>query len=144
MGVVYADRSGVPKRRATRRAPRQAYDPLRDRAKLLSDLLWERSKKLADVLAPDEPSDQEPLSDHEAWMILEHAAISVSPMTWDDPDALTDLLRLRKMFAPELASDRLKLRASQVRKERDMLPDPSITPQSPEWEKRIRRLNRWR
>lgn len=142
MGVIYADRSGMPRRESSRRAARQTYDPMAHRAKLLSDLLWERAKKLASILAPDEPADQEPLDDFEAWMILEHAAVAISPMTWDDPDALTDLFRLRRLFAPDLASESLKLRAAQVRKERAMLPDPSITPQSPEWEERIRRLKR--
>lgn len=141
--MISADRTAMPRKRSTvRRGTRPAHDPMQHRAKLLSDLLWERAKDLAGVLAPDEPADQEQLSDREAWMILEHAAISMSPMTWDDPDALTDLLRLRRMFAPELASERLNARASQVRKERAMLPDPSITPQSPEWEKRIRRMKR--
>lgn len=131
------------KRRSTHRRPNQPdYDPLSRRAKLLSDLLWERAKKLAAVIAPDEPTDQEPLTDHETWVVLETVATTLSPMLWDDPEALDDLYRLRRMFIPQLANESLKIRARLVRKEKSMLPDPSITPENPEFEKRMARLKR--
>lgn len=142
--MIYADRSAMAHGRgATHRRPKQPdYDPLARRAKFLSDLLWERAKKLAAVLAPDEPADQEALSDHESWMVLETVATTLNPMLWDDPDALDDLYRLRRMFMPDIASDRLKIRSRVLRKEQSMLPDPSITPESPAFQKRIDRLKR--
>lgn len=131
------------RRGATHRRPKQPdYDPLSRRAKLLADLLWERGKKLAAVIAPDEPTDQEPLSDHESWMVLETVATTLNPMVWDEPDALEDLYRLRRMFMPDLASEKLKIRSRQLRKEQAMLPDPAITPENPEFQKRLDRIKR--
>lgn len=143
--MISADKSAVAHgRRAQRnRRPNQpGYDPLSRRAKLLADMFWERAMKLAEALAPDEPTDQEPLTDHETWMLLEGVGTSLSPMLWDDPDALDDLYRLRKMFMPQLANEGLKIRSRMLRKEQNMLPDPAITPENPEFQKRIERLKR--
>lgn len=139
--MIYADKSAQAHPR-DRRPNRPSYDPLARRAQLLENVVWERARKLADIIAPVEPVDEEPLSEHESWMLLERAAASVSPATWDDPNALSDLYRLRKMFMPDLASESLKIRARQVAKEKSMLPDPAITPENPEFEKRIARLKR--
>ncbi|GIW17448.1 MAG: hypothetical protein KatS3mg064_0605 [Tepidiforma sp.] len=126
--------------RMDRRAERTTYDPLRQRAKLASDLLWERARRLADIIAPAEPMDEEPLTDRESWMILEAAALTFSPWTWEDPEALEDLYRLRKQFAPGAAKESLRERAKLLRRDQAMLPDPAITPQNPEFERRMRRL----
>ena len=137
---AYGSRQGSPKRRATKRADPVSYDPLRERAKLLADLLWERAKKLADLLAPEHPVDQEPIDEMDQWLLLEQVALTLSPLHWDRPDAIMDLYQLRRKFMPERNHDALKVAAQYQEKQRKMLPDPSVTPQSPEWEQKQRRL----
>ncbi len=133
-------RPGQASRGDTKRADPVSYDPLRERAKLLSDLLWERAKRIADLLAPEHPVDQEPIDEMDQWLLLEQVALSLSPLHWDRPDAIMDLYNLRKKFMPERDHDALKAAATYQEKQRKMLPDPSVTPQSPEWERKQARL----
>jgi hypothetical protein len=125
-----------------RRAQKPSYDPIAKRAKMLSDIVWEKAMKIAAVLAPEHPLDQEPLSDHESWMLLEAVAVGLSPSAWDDPQALTDLYQLRKMFLPGAADETLKIRAAQLKREQAALPDPTISPASPDFARRMERLKR--
>jgi hypothetical protein len=123
-----------------RRAKPPSYDPMKTQAKLLADRMWEDAKKIANVLAPDSPTDQQELDPKDQWMVLELVASSVSPLYWDKPEAIRDLYRLRKMFVPNANSDYLKIVAQKVAKQTKSLPDPNITPESPEFDKARRRL----
>ena len=123
-------------------AKERQYDPLKERAKFVADALWERAQKVADVLAPEVPYDQEEWPPFYQWMLLERVAMQLSPEAWDDPNAIRDLMALRKQFAPALPVDPLAVAAEYRERERRGLPDPSISPQSPEWDAQLRRLTR--
>lgn len=127
---------------AVREKTQSSYDPLRERAKVLADALFERAKAIADVLAPDVPYDQEEAPTELQWLLLERVAMNLSPEAWDNFDAIMDLYHLRKKFAPVLADPSLPVLARYRRQLNNHLPDPSITPQSPEWERQQRRLMR--
>lgn len=133
--------AAYPKRQTTRPAA-ASYDPLKERARWLANTLYERAKKIAEVMAPDVPSDMEEIPEDMQWRVLELVSTQLSPEFWDDPDAILDLYKLRKRFAPTLADERLPLIADFKRKERAMLPDPDITPESPEFEKQMARMKR--
>lgn len=128
-------------RSTARRAQASSYDPLKERAKLISDVLWERAKNIAKVLAPDVPADQQELDPKDQWMLLERVAINLSPEAWDDPNAIRDLYQLRKQFAPQLAFPWLLDAASYRQKEKSLVPRADISPASPEFEKLKRRLS---
>jgi hypothetical protein len=141
----HADRSRARSANPTfrnRRGDKPQYDPIQKMAKQLSDIMWTRAKDLAQVLAPEHPHDQEPLSDFESWMLLERVAMAVSPNVWDDPNALSDLYKLRGQFLPSAPRDHLKLLAKQAKQEEDALPDAMITPADPEFDKRQKRIAR--
>lgn len=125
-----------------RRATIPDYDPLKERAKSLSDTLWERARNIAKVLAPDVPADAEQLDPKMQWMVLESIAVNLSPEAWDDPEAINDLYKLRKQFAPQLAFDWLPAAAAYRKKVRSTLPRPEITPANPEYAAMMRRLKR--
>lgn len=134
--------SGRGKRPQSRkRAKRTQYDPINDRAKLVADTMYERAKLIANAIAPDVPADSEPLDDFQTWMILESVAMNLSPVAWDEPDAIADLIRLRKQFGGGML-DTERLKAFKRLQETDarMIPDPDITPQSPEWKEQQKRL----
>ncbi|MFW6174357.1 MAG: hypothetical protein ACOC5K_01080 [Chloroflexota bacterium] len=110
-------------------------NPIYERAKLLADTLYERAKKLAEAMAPEHPADTEALPEYDQFMILQQAALHLTPEWWDNPDALEDLYRFRQKFLG-IEDKGLKEIAKQLRKEREKLPNPRITPQSPEWDER--------
>ncbi|GIV04052.1 MAG: hypothetical protein KatS3mg015_2882 [Fimbriimonadales bacterium] len=116
--------------RTAKRKPKPQYDPIKQRAKMVSDLLWERAVEVAKILAPDIPADHEVLPDDMQWQILERVASSLSPAAWDDPNAILDLYRLRKKFYPELAYPWLVDHARRVRSAQRVIPKPEETPQS--------------
>lgn len=140
MSYYAVDLRGPSKGRKPPGRKREAvsYDPLQQGAKMLADHLFEGASKLADILAPDRPADTEELPPQMQWAILERAALIVGPHMWEDPDAIEDLLRLRKEFIPALAERTayLKSIARLRRVEKQGLPDLNITPASPEWERR--------
>ena len=124
-----------------KRARRTQYDPITERAKLIADLMYERAKNIAEAMAPDIPADSEPLEDHEVWLMLEEVALNLSPVAWNEPEALADLIRLRKQFGGgQLDTERLKTYKQLQETDARMLPDPNITPQSPEWKEQQKRL----
>lgn len=133
---------------SNRRGKKAEYDPLRHGAKTLADQIWEAAKALADTLAPEQPTDTEPLDDMTQWLILETLAIGtpgtpgMSPEFWDDPDAIDDYHRLLGLFAPDVPRDYLKPIAKAKRASQRALPDVSITPESPEYEAMMRRMKR--
>lgn len=125
-----------------RRQRPPAYDPLKDRAKEVADILWERAMAIAKVLAPDVPNDVEEIDPFDQWLLLETVASKLSPAYWDSPAAITDLYKLRQQFAPHLAQDWLPAAAKFRKQEQAGLPDPAITPENPEFAKNQRRLAR--
>ena len=139
---MYGQKSSVYRPQSSRRAPAHHFNPLEDLSTALSYRVWEAAKIIADQLAPDEPADMEPLDDHDQWMLLETVASKLSPQAWDDPNAITALYNFRKKFAPVLAHPRLQTWAQLKKKEQGMLPDPEITPDSEDFEKMKRRLER--
>ncbi|MBA2708301.1 MAG: hypothetical protein H0U59_10920 [Gemmatimonadaceae bacterium] len=116
-----------------------SYDPLYEDAKALADQLWEEAQDLAEVLAPNAPADAEELDPVDQWQILESAAAAFSPGYWDDPDAIEDLFELRKRFQGRESSE-LKTLAKVAREKQRAMPDPSISPASPEFEKMRKRV----
>lgn len=122
--------------------PKSSYDPIKERAKIVADRLWEKAVELANILAPDVPADHEQLPDEYQWMILERVAQSLSPQSWDDPDAILDLYRLRRKFAPMVAYEWLKDIAAEKRKLKRAMPRADITPENPEYDAIMRRLSR--
>lgn len=139
---MYGQKSSVYRPQASRRAPAHRWNPMEELSTALEYRVWEASKIIADQLAPDEPADMEPLEDHDQWMLLEHVALNLSPQAWDDPNAINALYDLRKRFAPALATPDLKVLAHLKKTEKGLLPDPSVTPESPEWTKQKNRLAR--
>lgn len=126
--------------RTERRAERPEPNPLYEQAKQLADALYEDAKKLADILAPEHPVDTEPLDAFDQYMILERTAALFSPGYWDDPEALDDLFRLRKQFTGR-ESEELKAFARVARERRNRMPDLDVTPESPEFEKMVRKVS---
>jgi hypothetical protein len=129
-------------RSTQRRGKRPEYSPIRERVKELEAIAMERSNKIMSAMFPDGPEDAEPLDDKLMWTLLEGVAVRLSPMYWDEPDALSDLARLRSKFAPALPSDYLKPLAEAARKAKRQMPDLSVTQVSPEYEKEVARLTR--
>lgn len=125
--------------RRERRASKPGSEPLRDRAKFLADVLYERAKNLAETLAPEVPADAEPLDPYDQWNILEAAAAAFSPAYWDEPEALDDLYKLRKQFMG-VDDEQLKALAKEAKQRKRFTPDLSITPASPEFAKQARRM----
>lgn len=142
MTVYSATRAGGTPTTVSRRSARPDYDPLKERSKYLADVLWERARDIAKILAPDVPADSQELSPFVQWMLLEKVAINFSPAAWDNPEAINDLYKLRKQFAPDLAHEWLPAAARYQQKLKGALPNPEVTPQSPEWKKQQRRLAR--
>lgn len=142
MARISAERLGAAPK-TSRRKPKPSYDPLATRAKALADRVWENAMRIAEVLAPARPVDQEPIEEHDTWLLLEAVAAEVSPFSgmWDAyPGALHDLFELRKKFLPETASPRLEVIANRAEKMNALLPDPTITPANKDFEKRQNRL----
>lgn len=127
-------------RRTTRRGQASTYAPLHDRATFLSNEMWERAVKIADIMAPAEPTDQEEIEPREMWMLLETVASNLSPSAWDAPEAIDDLYKLRKQFMPDRDHEALKDYARDAARLKKMLPDPMVSPASPEFETHQRRL----
>lgn len=123
-----------------RRAGRGSTMPLEERAKMLADHLWERAKIVGQALYPERPGATEALSAVEQWEILEEVAMQLSPMYWDRPDAIRELYRLRKEFSPGTAFESLLAYARARETVERVTPDPSLTPESPEFKKMARRL----
>lgn len=145
--MISADKSAVArggKPFAGKRAQKPSYDPIASAAKDLANEVWEESMRIADVLAPSNPSDQEPMSELDTWMVLEEVALRTSPFSgsWDVfPQALHDLYALRKKFLG-MDQPRLKDRAKFAETQKRNLPDASISPANPEFAKRMARLRR--
>lgn len=127
-------------KQVTRRSSREAYDPIMERARMVANELWERAVNISEVLAPDEPTDQEELPSREQWMLLETVAVNLSPNAWDDPDAVMDLYQLRRAFDPARDHEPLKQMSMAQRRLRKMLPDPKVSPANPEFATHQRRL----
>jgi len=134
----YSAIRGVPAKRGPRGSKPQS-DPMYDRAKMIADQLFEKAKAIASVLAPEVPADTEELDDYDAWNILEATATEFSPGFWDDPDALDDLYRLRKQFMG-VDDMQIKALAKVAKVKKRYMPDPSITPANPEFERMQRRI----
>lgn len=125
-------------RRPKTRAKRPSYDPIETRAKWLADALWESAMKIANVLAPQNPVGQQELPPFDQWVLLETVAMNLSPGYWDEPSAIEDLYKLRTQFLPPKEKwEWLQVLARERVKESKGLPDPSITPQNPEFRKRL-------
>lgn len=125
-----------------RRPKRPAFDPLREQAKLVADELWERAKKIAKVLAPEVPTDMEPMEDSDMWLFLETFALRMAPEFWEDPEMINDLYRLRGQFAPRVPREHLKEIERAVRVSQRALPDVEISPASPEYDDMMNRMKR--
>ena len=126
------------KQPAKRKRDPQAYDPLHEGATIVGAHMYEGALQLSRILAPDHPADAEELPDDVQWEILELTAFEVTPHTWEDPNAIEDLIRLRKKFAPRSAasSEYLKPVAKLRRTEKRNLPDLNVTMASPDWDQR--------
>lgn len=112
-------------------------NPIADLAKTVADELWERATVIADIWQAGTPVDQKPLDDMTIWLVLEGTANQLSPDHWTDhPDAIAELHRLQQKFMPGIKNDHLKELARIYRQRNRKLPDPSITPVNPEFEKR--------
>lgn len=129
------------RRPGNRRGRAPKYDPLMTRAKLVADELWERAMRVAEIMAPEEPSDAEPLDDLTTFQILQTLATNMSPEFWDS-GAVEDYHRLLGMFAPEVPREHLPEIARMRRQMERGLPDPSITPQNPEYKKMLGRMSK--
>ncbi len=127
-----------PVKKSARRAERSDYNPLRELSKMVADVMWERAKVVAEAMAPEMPADAEPLDEVEQYEILERVALELSPVYWDNPDAIKDLYEFRKKFTGQ-DDQMLKMAYEQVSKLEKKLPDPTITPANPEYEKMMRR-----
>lgn len=134
--------AGYRTRGRNRRGKKPDFNPMRDSAKSLADELYHRAKEIADTIAPERPQDTEEADDKDVWILLERVSLRLSPEFWDDPDAIDDLIRLRSKFEPRIPVEHLKPIARAVRKSRAALPDVSVTPASPEYEKMVERLKR--
>ncbi|MEY4761915.1 MAG: hypothetical protein RLZZ200_1771 [Pseudomonadota bacterium] len=126
-------------RSANRRGQRQQPNPMYDRAKMIADEIWERANRLAEVLAPERPTDTEPLDDFDQFQILQTAAVSFSPGYWDDPNALEDLYRLKKQFTGRDDKQLLEF-AKEAKARKDALPPPEMSPQNPKWQEAIAKM----
>lgn len=122
-----------------RRGQRAQFDPLYDRAKAVADEIWERANRLADILAPERPTDTEALGEYDQYQILLAASVSFSPGYWDDPNALEDLYRLKKQFAG-IDDQELKTFAKLAKEKKAMLPPPEMTPRNPKWKETVEAL----
>lgn len=127
-------------RQRTRKGARPRYNPIRERAKVVADELFERAMKVAQWSSPDAPDDQEALPDDQLWGFLELVAVELSPAYWDDPDALDELYRLRGEFAPDAPRDDLPPLAKAARVAQRNRPDVSITPANPDYERMVQRV----
>lgn len=114
--------------KTSKRKPKPTYDPIKQRAKMVSDELWERAMEIAKVLAPDTPADHEKLPEQMQWAILETVATNLSPYSWDDPEAIRDLYMLRKKFYPQGADPALMEFANRKRRFDRLVPGPEQTP----------------
>ena len=124
----------MPAYETKRRGQKPKESSLYDDAKSLSDMAWEDAARLALALAPEVPSDTEELDEFTQFNILMIAAAEFSPGYWDDPDALTDLWRLKKKYLGR-DDEELKQLAKVAKVQRSGLPDPMMTPAHPDWEK---------
>jgi len=139
ISTMNAGRSYRAQKSTTRRATKPEAAPLYDFSKSVADVLWERAQKLAEVLAPEQPVDTEPLPERDQFDILMGAAAVFSPGFWDDPEALEDLYRLKLQFMGR--EDPALLEFAKVAKaQRDNMPDPDMTPANPKWEAETERL----
>lgn len=137
--MISAGSSYKAKKATSRRGARPQFDPLYDRAKMIADELWERANRLADIMAPEQPVDTEPLGDFDQFQILQLAAVSFSPGFWDDSDALEDLHRLKKQFTGRDDPHLLEY-AKQAKERKALLPPPEMTPRNPKWEEHMEKL----
>lgn len=123
------------------RQPPQAYNPIGDMAKTISDELWERAMSVADIYTQGSMIDKKPLDEHTMWLILEKVALNLSPEYWNDhPEAIADLYKLRTKFMPDGNHAPLKILAETYRNVNKNLPNPAITPANPMWPKIVERL----
>ena len=130
---------GRPTTRRGKRASKPRYDPLYARAKDMADHLWEKAVYLASTLAPDVPADAEQIPEWDQWQILEATAGVFSETYWDDPDALEDLHRFRQQFLKR-DDEYLKVLAKRAKAAKAALPDVSISPANPQFEKMARKV----
>jgi len=124
---------------ATRRGSKPAYNPLHSMAKTVADEAYERAMKVAELLAPEQPTDTEPLDDFDQWNILQMAAVSFSPGYWDDPEALTALYDLKKKFTGREDPQLLEF-AKTAKARKDALPPPDMTPRNPKWDEEMQKM----
>jgi hypothetical protein len=140
--TVYSSAMTRPGKTTNKRKDAPSFDPLKERAQWMANTVWERAKAIAQVLAPQNPVDQEEMPPYMQWLLLEKVAINLSPAAWDDPEAIKDLYDLRKQFAPALAHDWMPVMARYRKTEQAHIPDPTVTPASPDFEKMKQRLKR--
>lgn len=134
--------SYATRRPSNRRGPKPEYDPLERIAKMVADQAWEKAQRIVERLAPENPADTDQLDEQTQWLILQEVAINMSPEFWDDPDAIEDFARLTTKFAPGVPTDHLKPIAQAKRASNRALPDLTITPENPEYERMERRMRR--
>lgn len=139
MAIYSAMRGTHPRSERGRRAAKPAYSPMYAGAKELADILWEQVMEMVEVLAPDTPADAVEMDPYDQWNVLEALAADFSPGYWDDPEALSDLYRLRKQFQG-YDDEELKILARYARQKQRLTPDLRVTPANPEFEKTQRRL----
>ena len=134
--------SYATRRPSNRRGKKPEYDPLERIAKMVADQAWEKANRIVERLAPEQPADTDQLDEQTQWLILQEVAINMSPEFWDDPEAIEDFARLTQKFAPGVPVDHLKPIAQAKRASNRALPDLSITPENPEYERMERRMRR--
>ena len=108
---------------------------------MAADQAWEKAMAIADVIAPENPIDTEQLDEALEFEILQTLAINLSPEFWQS-DAIDDYYRLLGKFMPEVQREHLKPIAAAQRASERALPDISITPENPEYERMVARMKR--
>ena len=130
-----------PGKRGQKRGRKPVSTDLYDLSKMVADRMFEDAQKLAEALAPERPADAEELDEFDQFQILMTAATFFSPGYWDEPDALEDLYRLKKQFLGREDPELLAF-ARVARAQKNSLPDPTITPENPDWEDQLKRMKR--
>ena len=123
------------------RTRKPAPNPLQERAEMLADVAYERALKMVELITEDVPVDAEPLDAQEQWMLLEGVALQL-PSLWMWPSqAIAELVKLREQFAPgrfDADNEEARIIAEYNARQERLLPDPTMSPASPGWDKYAR------
>lgn len=111
-------------------------------AKKVADILWSKAMKIVDQLAPEHPADSAQMEEFDQFAVFEIVLPQMSPEFWNDPDAVMAYHRLLGKYAPTRPRDWLLPIAKAQRVNQRSLPDPTLTPEDPEYEKMVRRITR--